>query len=237
MVTQIRCKPGKAAECEEYLTKSLHKAMQLRVDRGVINSFSLYRLVDPTPAQAGLTHGYVIGSGKPFPSEQSDAYRKAGEDASGLSRAAYLARQNEVREIVHRYRSTSIARVGAPSEKGDFARIYYLKTPPNKRAEMRENMRLRAPLMEQLVKSGRLRAYQYREVMLRGEADPFDATETIVSKDGQTAMDHPPPFAQLKAAFEAGNPGKDYQQFTNQRQGVVHVQMVRTLKLIDIIRK
>jgi hypothetical protein len=239
LVTQIKCKPGKTAECEEYLSKSLHKAMQLRVERGLFHSFSLYRLVDPMPSEAGFTHAYVISSDKPFPAEASEAYRKAGTDSSGMSSEAYQAKTQEVREIVARYRSKVVARAttGAPSEKGDYARIYYLKTPPNKRAELRENMRLRVPMMEQLVKSGRLRAYSSREIMFRGEADAFDATETITYKDPQTAMDEPPPFAQLKAAFDAGNPGKDYMQFLNARNEVVRVRMVRTLKLIDVIRK
>jgi hypothetical protein len=237
IVTQIKCKPGKTAECEEYLSKSLHKSMQLRVERGVINSFVLYRLVDPASSEAGFTHTYTISSDKPFPAESSEAYRKAGTDASGLSEEANRAKMNEVREIVARYRSKAMTRVGDPGQKGDYSRVYYLKTPTGKRAELRENMKLRAPLMDQLVKNGRIRSYGYREVMFRGEADAFDATETITYKDPQTAMDEPPSLPQLKAAFEAGNPGKDYMQFTHGRGELVRVQMVRTLKLIDIIRK
>ena len=236
-MTQIKCHPGKTAECEQFLSTTLHKTMQLRVERGLINSYVLNRLVDPMSTEAGYTHMYAITSDKPFAAEPSDAYRKAGTDASGMSNEAYQAKSNEVRALVGRYRSKVIARVGDQVEKGDFTRVYFLKTLPGKRADLRDSMRLRAPLMEQLAKSGRLRGYNYREVMLRGEADPFDATESITYKDGQTAMDEPPPFAQLKAAFDGGNPGKDYQQFVNRRAELVRVQMVRTLKAIDVIRK
>ena len=236
-VTQIKCKPGKTAECEEYLSKTLHKVMQLRVERGLINGYMLTRLLDPMASAAGFTHTYVIYSDKPFAAEPSDAYRKAGEDASGMSNADAQAKSSEVRELVARYRSKLITRSGDNIQKGDFLRTYFLKTASGKRAALAENMKLRAPLMAELVKSGRIRNYGYREVSLRGEADAFDATESIIYKDGQTAMDEPPPAAQLRAAFEKGNPGKDYQQFLEQRRDLMRVQMVRTSKVIDVINK
>jgi hypothetical protein len=235
--TQIKCKSGKTAECEAFLNTTFRKAMQLRVERGMIQSYALYRLVDPIPAEAGFTHSFVITSDKPLSAEASDEYRKAEAEATGMPSEAFRAKANELRDVVSRTRSKFWARAGMPAEKGDFTRVQYLKTPRGKRLELRELAQIRAAMMEQLVKSGRLRGYNYREVMLRGEADSYDAVEAITYKDGQTAMDDPPPFAQLKAAFDAGNPGKDYQQFVNKRVELVHTQMVRTLKLMDVIRK
>ena len=100
LVTNVKCKAGKAAECDEYLSKTLHKVMQLRVERGVIDSFTLTQLMDPMASEAGYTHTYVVSSSKPFPAEQSAEYRKAAEDVSGMSNADFQTKSNEFRELV-----------------------------------------------------------------------------------------------------------------------------------------
>ena len=238
LVTNMRCKPGKTVECEAYLTGPLHKAMQARVDKGHISGYTLTRLMDPLVVEAGYTHTYVVSSDKPFPAEPSAGYRNVVEEAVGMSDADYQAKSNEVRDLVSRYRSKTVAVAGDGIQKGDFIRTYSLKTPAGKRAELRENMQsFRAPMMDQLMKGGRLRRWTFRELMNRGEADAFNATESITYKDAEMAMAEPPSLQQAQAAFAKGAPGKDYQYFLEKRRELNHVVMVRTSKIIDLINK
>lgn len=237
LVTTIKCRPGKTAECEDYLSKNLHKSMQLRVERGVIDGFILTRLVDPQAAEAGFTHTYLISSSKPIPAESSPEYRKAGADATGMTEEENLAKQREVRDIVSRYRTRTVSTAGTPVEKGDFVRTSFLKTPHGKRTELASSMKLRQGMMEQSAKKGRLRGWTFREALYRGEADPFDALESLIYKDAEAVMSPAPPVEQLRESFEKGNPGKNYEAHIAQRRELNRVQTIRTSKVIDVIRK
>lgn len=238
MSTYIKCKPGNRTACEDYLNNTFRKAMKARVDQGIITSYSLSRLVEPGAYDAGYTHTYTISSTKPFEAEATDAYNKAGEQGAGMSREERLAKSAEMFDSVSRIRSVSVAGLDPKVEKGDFVRAYYLKIAPHKQADFAQYMQKeRKPMMEQIMLSGRHRTWTVRNVLFRGSQDSYNAVELWIYKNGETAMAEAPPTAQMDAWFKKAHPDGSYQQYLDRGRELRDVAMIRTFKILDIIRK
>ena len=155
-----------------------------------------------------------------------------------MSREARNAKGTEVFDYVSRIRTVTITGLDPLIEKGDFIRAYYLKAAPNKQADLTQFFREeRKPMMDQIAQSGRHRTWAVRGVLYRGSQDPYNAIELWVYKNAEMVMADSPSAEQMQAWFKKAHPAGNYQQYVERGRELRDVAMVRTFKVVDLIRK
>ena len=129
--TCVKVKEGKAREYAAYLQEVTVKLAKVRVDAGVIASYTIAQAVAPIGRAARCDYHIVAGYNG-FPPEAPSAEQTAADMKKAgisISREAMLAKRDELSNLVGVDTWVYRERVGTP-QKGGYARINYDKIHP-----------------------------------------------------------------------------------------------------------
>src|ERR1039457_6727899 len=124
--TCVKVKEGKAQEYAAYLQEVTVKLAKVRVDAGVIASYTIAQAVSPVGRAARCDY-HIVAVYNSFPPEAPSPEQTAADMKKAgisISREAMIAKRDEISALVGVDTWVYRARVGMP-QKGAYARINY----------------------------------------------------------------------------------------------------------------
>jgi hypothetical protein len=213
-----RLKPGKRAEFEKLYSDVIRKYHLLRKEAGLEKGWVLAKLVFPAGEDAPFHYSSntwhdTAPNLDPDPSLNEAIYRKMDMTAD-----QFMTRLDATSTLVRTSVTVRLETVGT-IEKGDFARVDFMKVKPGRGAEYVGLERtIYKPLREERVKSGHLKAWALNAVVYPSGAErPYDFYTINASKDSAGLQGA---LGNAMEMFPRIHPGKNFVAIQNQTNEV-----------------
>ena len=231
----VKVKEGKAQEYAAYLRDITAKLAKVRVDAGVIASYTIAQAVAPVGRAARCDYHIVAGYNG-FPPEAPSAEQTAADmKKAGIStsREAMVAKRDELSTLVGADVWMFRERIGTP-QKGGYARINYDKVHPGMGAEW---ARLESTGWKQLAEAASKEygtAWRVASLAMPGGASlPYNAM-TIDIFPSWAALGKGIP---TRALWNKVHPDTDISAHLNRLSEIRDRPRVDTVRLVEVITK